>query len=211
MERYLEKEDIRAYTFNEQQTLPIDLQKQLQPEITADRLVIFLPGTARTCPNPNTTIPSGTLNFLIETRFRIQGIAVSRPATWRSSIENDHPDPGPLFVFSEGIEREAATLANFQEKMMEAGEESFRERPLLNYHLGYAVLSGMKRNGALASVIDGTDDSDTPYDRLFAAALALSKIVKSRTPKPRVAIILPPGRAGLVANGVVIDNQSVER
>lgn len=200
LQRYLDKEDVRTFTFNEQQGLPIDVQKQLQPEITADRLVVFVPGTARSCPNPNTTVPSPTLKFLIETRLRIQGIVVSRPTEWRSSLENDLPDPGPLFVFAEGIEHEACTLANFQEKMMEAGEESFRERPLLNYHLGYAVLAGMKRNGALACVIDGTDGSETPYDRILAAALALSKVIKARTEKPRVAIILPPGRAGLVAN-----------
>lgn len=193
LQRYLDKEGVRMVTFNEQQGLPIDLQKQLQPEIATDRLVIFIPGTARACPNPNTTVPSATLKFLIETRLRIQGIAVSRPTDWRSSIEDDLPDPGPLFVFAEGIEREASTLANFQEKMMEAGEESFRERPLLNYHLGYAVLIGMKRNGSLACVIDGTDGSETPYDRILAAALALSKVIKARTEKSRVAIILPPG------------------
>lgn len=204
LQRYLDKEDIRTFSFHEQQNLPIDLQKQLQPEITADRLIIFVPGTARACPNPNTTVPSATLKFLIETRLRIQGLAVSRPAAWRSSIESDLPDPGPLFAFAEGIEREASTLANFQEKMMEAGEESFRERPLLNYHLGYAVLLGMKRNGALANIIDGTDGSETPYDHILAAALPLSKVVKARTEKQRVAIILPPGRAGLVANIAVV-------
>ena len=42
LQRYLDKEDIRVFTFSEQQSLPIDLQKQLQPEISAERLVIFV-------------------------------------------------------------------------------------------------------------------------------------------------------------------------
>ena len=201
---YLDKDGIRAFVFDETTSLPIDLQKQLQPEIAADRLIIFVPGAARTCPNPNTTVPSRTLKFLVETRLRIHGIFVSRPSEWRSSIEEDLPDPGPLFVFAEGIEREAATLANLQEKMMEAGEESFRQRPILNYHLGYAILSGMKRQGAMAGIIDGADGSDTPYQRILAASLALSRVIKKRTAHPRVAIILPPGRAGLVANVAVL-------
>ena len=75
LQRYLDKEDIRTFSFHEQQNLPIDLQKQLQPEITADRLIIFVPGTARACPNPNTTVPSATQlgDPVSKATFQIQG------------------------------------------------------------------------------------------------------------------------------------------
>ncbi|MFT5403369.1 MAG: acyl-[acyl-carrier-protein]-phospholipid O-acyltransferase, partial [Verrucomicrobiales bacterium] len=127
-----------------------------------------------------------------------------RPHENRAGIEESLPDPGPLFVWAEPLEREAAHLANFQEKMLEVGNEAFREQSLLKLHLGFAVLSGLKRNGDSAGIIDGTDDSDTPYDRILAASLALSRVIKTRTSKDRVAILLPPGRAGFVANIAVL-------
>ena len=42
------------------------------------------------------------------------------------------------------------------------------------------------------------------YDKVLAAAIVLSKHLKEETAQPRVGIILPPGRAGLIANLAVL-------
>ena len=203
MRNYLEKDGITTLQFD-QQTKPVDLQKELQREINQDHLVIFVPGKSVTAPTPLTTIPSAVIKFLVDTRVRVQALAVDRPYLSRASIEEDDPDPGPVFSFAEALERESANLPNFQERLMDANETAFNRRRLLEKHLGYAVLQGLMKHGSTAELIDGSDKSETGYDRILAASIALSKVIKKRSGKNRVAIILPPGRAGFVANIAVL-------
>ncbi len=201
---YLENDGVTTLQFDARKDLPIDLQKALHQEIAKNRLVIFVPGRSRTCADPTTTIPSKLTEFLLETRVRVHGIFVARPFEARFPFEALAEDPGPVFVITEPLERESVTMANFQEKLMEAGVEAFQTRSFLGYHLGFAVLSGLKQSGATAGIIDGIDDSETPYDKILAASLALAKVIKKRTSKKRVGIILPPSRGGFVANIAVL-------
>ena len=201
---YLGKEGITTLQFNCRHTLPLDLGKELRRQMEEGHLVIFVPGKSRTCPKPATTIPSALLKFLLQTGVRVQCLVVDRPYEWRFAIEDDLPDPGPLFAFAPVMEEEAASLANFQEMMMEVWGEAFGQHALLGMHLGFAVLSGLKRSGATSGIIDGNDGSETPYGKILAASLALSNVIKSRTAKARVGIILPAGRGGMMANIAVL-------
>ena len=203
LRHYLEKDGVTTLQFD-QTTQAADLQKELQREINQNHLVIFVPGKSVTAPAPLTTIPSAVTKFLVETRVQVQALVVDRPHMSRASIEENDPDPGPVFSFAEALERESANLPNFLERLMEANEAAFKRRRLLGKHLGYAALQGLMKHGSNVSLIDGSDKSETGFDRVLAASLALSKLIKKRTDKKRVAVILPPGRAGFVANTAVL-------
>ena len=67
-----------------------------------------------------------------------------------------------------------------------------------------ALLEGLKKHGSKNRILDGSDDSELGFDRILAAAIVFSKFIKEETDKPRVAIVLPPGKAGLIANLAVL-------
>lgn len=203
---YLDREDQVLVRFDLKNSAESaeTLRNALRPLLDEGRLVIFVPGRARAIAYASSNIPSEQLKRVIDTGARLHGLVVEHGHQWRSAIEEETPDPGPTFAFTGALEGSEVTLANYQEKMMKLAADVFRRQKLMRHHLGYAVLAGMKRTGNANGVIDGTDGSQTPYDRILAASLALSKVVQKRTKKPRVGIILPPGRGGLVANVAVL-------
>ena len=66
-----------------------------------------------------------------------------------------------------------------------------------------ALLSGLKKHSK-TKVIDGSNDQEKSFEIILGAALAFAKHLKSETKKKRVAILLPPGPGGLIANLAVI-------
>ncbi|MFM2168215.1 MAG: hypothetical protein RIS79_2586, partial [Verrucomicrobiota bacterium] len=66
------------------------------------------------------------------------------------------------------------------------------------------VLLGLKKHGGSHYIVDGKDDKTLRYDKVLAAALALSRVVRRETKKSRVAVILPPGIGGLICNLAVL-------
>lgn len=67
-----------------------------------------------------------------------------------------------------------------------------------------ALLEGLKKHGSQNRILDGSDDSELSFDKILAAAISFSKFIKQETDKLRVAIVLPPGKAGLIANLAVL-------
>ena len=66
------------------------------------------------------------------------------------------------------------------------------------------MLRGLKKHGASTKIVDGVDDSELRYDKVLAASIALSKVIKKETGKKRIGILLPPGKGGLIANLAVL-------
>jgi acyl-[acyl-carrier-protein]-phospholipid O-acyltransferase/long-chain-fatty-acid--[acyl-carrier-protein] ligase len=66
------------------------------------------------------------------------------------------------------------------------------------------LLQGLKKHGSKNRIFDGADDSELGYDKILAIAIAFSKVIREETDQPRVAIVLPPGKGGLIANLAVL-------
>ena len=113
--------------------------------------------------------------------------------------------PYPVTVaFGEPLTAEQAAIATVRERFLELGEFCYQQRPMLRGHLGEACLRGLKRGQFDIGVIDGMDHSMLSRGMLLAAAIALSRYVKAECPRQRVAIVLPPGKAALIANLAVL-------
>src|SRR5207244_8609847 len=54
------------------------------------------------------------------------------------------------------------------------------------------------------AVVDGMDRSEMSRGMLLAVAITLSRYIRRECPRHRVAIVLPPGKAGLIANLAVL-------
>ena len=97
-----------------------------------------------------------------------------------------------------------ASIAAFQQNLYEAAEEAFSSRLAFKGSLAMALLDGLKKHGSSNKIVDGADDSEMSFANVLAASIAFSKTIRQETDNARVAIVLPPGKAGLIANLAVL-------
>ena len=85
------------------------------------------------------------------------------------------------------------------EAWMNASADEFAKHPMLSKSLARLLVEGLKHNPR-SELIDGMDRSHLNYAKLLGAALALSRELKKIVTEPRLGIILPPGKGGVIAN-----------
>lgn len=93
-----------------------------------------------------------------------------------------------------------ATRAQVHEELLKVGSDCFEQRCELRDHLARRALRGLKRSPFAKIVIDGTDGSVLTRGKLIGAGIALSRHLRKACPGRRLAIILPAGKAAVVAN-----------
>ena len=113
--------------------------------------------------------------------------------------------PYPVTIaFGEAIPHEKADIATVRERFLGLGEFCYQQRAMLRGHLGEACLRGLKKSAGRVAIVDGMDHRTMTGGTLLAAGIALSRHVKRECPRHRVAIVMPPGIGGLIANLAVL-------
>lgn len=113
--------------------------------------------------------------------------------------------PYPVTVaFGEPIPHEDADIAHVRERFLALGEYCYQHREPLRGHLGRSIIRGLRRRQFSTAVIDGLDHSKLSRGFLLAASIALSRWLATHSGTARVSIVMPPGKAGLIANLAVI-------
>ena len=200
---YLEKSGSGAM-FSRTDGNPAAAGAQLRPFLEGEGIIIYVPGRSTARNATPCHIPADHLRVLCGFGLPIQPLAIDFPRESRLATERPHSLPAVSITFAEPIAAGQGSPAFFRQRLLEAAEEAFRSRPLFKGSLAMALLEGLRKHGSRHKVIDGSDDSETSFDRILAAALAFSRYIREETDRPRVAIVLPPGRAGLVANLAVL-------
>lgn len=177
---------------------------RIQEAVAGGALVLYRPEAACTWPGCVTEVSSTRVAALAALGVPLLPVAVERPRDSALEIERAGGLPQSIIVPGQLLREADAAPARVLEEWLLGAEEAFSRRPLLRTHLGWAILRGIKRRGARATIIDGTDESSLTYFEVLAAACALSREIRRETQKPRVGVVLPPGRAGLIANLAVI-------
>ncbi|HEX8297377.1 MAG TPA: AMP-binding protein [Chthoniobacteraceae bacterium] len=109
--------------------------------------------------------------------------------------------PYPVSVaFGAPMTPEEADIALVRERFLELGEFCYQQRPELEGHLARACVRGLKKGQWHTAVIDGMDHSKLSSGMLLAAAIALSQRIKKDCASSRISIVLPPGKAAVLAN-----------
>jgi acyl-[acyl-carrier-protein]-phospholipid O-acyltransferase/long-chain-fatty-acid--[acyl-carrier-protein] ligase len=190
--------------FSCQDEAPAAAGRHLQGFLANGGVLIYVPG--RTTVRSGTTchIPAAHLRVLCGFGLPLLPIAVDCPRGSALGIERLAALPDAVMSIGLPVQAKDAGVAAFQQHLYEAAEEAFSTRPLFNGSLAMALLEGLCKNGSKNRIIDGADDTEMGYDRVLGAALALAKLIRRETDKPRVAIVLPPGKAGLIANLAVL-------
>jgi acyl-[acyl-carrier-protein]-phospholipid O-acyltransferase/long-chain-fatty-acid--[acyl-carrier-protein] ligase len=200
---YLEKSGTGAM-FSAADTAPVSAGSQLQPYLANNGILIFVPGRVAVRNATACHIPSAHLRVLCAFGLPILPIAIDCPQESSLCVERRSSLPASVFVIGHGIAATEANLAIYRQALLEAAAEAFSARSLFRGSLAMILLEGMKKHGSKNRIFDGADDSELAYGKVLAAAIAFSKVIKFETDQARVAIVLPPGKAGLIANLAVL-------
>lgn len=85
------------------------------------------------------------------------------------------------------------------EAWLEASAGEFARHPVLDYSVSRLLVEGMRRH-AQTLLIDGLDGSSLPFYKVLGVSMALARELKRTVKEPRLGIILPPGKGGVIAN-----------
>ena len=200
---YLQKSGSGAM-FSITDAAPASAGSQLQSSLANGGLLIYVPGRAATRNATTCHIPSSHLKTLCAFGLPILPVAIDCPRESSLCVERPSSLPVAVLSIANPIAAADASVASYQQAIFEAAEVAYSSRSLFKTSLAMVLLQGLKKHGPKNRILDGADDSELGYDKVLAAAIVFSKFIKEETDKPRVAIVLPPGKAGLIANLAVI-------
>ena len=183
---------------------PAAAGSQLNSYLADGGVLIFVPGQATVRHGTACHIPSAHLKTLCAFELPILPVAIDCPRESRLSIERPSSLPTAVISIGELVASKDASVARYLQALLEANEEAYSLRSLFKSSLAMVLLEGLKKHGSNNKILDGSDDSELGFDKILAAAIAFSKFIAEETDKPRVAIVLPPGKAGLIANLAVL-------
>jgi len=108
-------------------------------------------------------------------------------------------------AFGEPLNAEQADIATLREQLLKLGEFCYSQRPAFRGHIGRAALRGLKRHRFRTGLVDGMDGSKLVRGKVLGVAMTLARHLQRTYPdEPRIGVVLPPGKGGLVANLAVI-------
>ena len=177
-----------------------DSQREIAGLVNAGTLVIFVPGQASAQPAANLTIPRSTLQSLVDLDLPVQPVVVDHPRDSLLRVENPSRQRESVVVMLPVIAADSLTLPSLWEALLLGGMEAFDARPAMKGNITHFIVRGMKAFGSQAKLYDGADNTQTSYHKILAAAIVLSKEIRTFTKQPRIGIVLPPGRGAMIAN-----------
>ena len=181
-----------------------EVGRNLAPRLEEDGVLVFVPGEVACHPGNPCRIPPETLKALFALGLPVTPLSIDCPAENALAIDPKSKQPSAIFTFGEVIPPDHGSIARYREILLRCGEESFSSRPFLNEPLPVAVLRGLKKHASSKQDCERNHDNKLTFDKILGAAIALSREIKSATRKKRVGIILPPGKAGMIANVAVL-------
>ncbi|MBK1827145.1 AMP-binding protein [Haloferula rosea] len=199
---FLEQSESGA-AFSDSDSDPAAAGEQLKSSLEGNGVIIFIHGKANARAGTPCHIPGATMKTLGSFGLPLLPIGIEYPRESALTIERTASLPRAILAVGKLIPAEKASAATLRQSLLEVSEEAYASRPLFKGSLATALLEGLKKHSR-SKLFDGTDDSSIGFDRLLAAALVFSKHIREETDNPRVGIVLPPGKAGMVANLAVL-------
>jgi len=201
---YLDRDGVSAMSFSATDPDPKPLGDTLRAQISNGGVLIFFPGYVSALASECCHIPATTLRQLCALVLPTTPLSVSKPRDISSSPENTNRLPESILSFAPLIAAEDISAATWRQGLLAAEEAAFSSRSFLNESLPITLIAGLKKHGSTTTLFDGTDDSELTFDKILPTAIVLAGEIKLLTQKKRVGIVLPPGKAGMIANIAVL-------
>jgi acyl-[acyl-carrier-protein]-phospholipid O-acyltransferase/long-chain-fatty-acid--[acyl-carrier-protein] ligase len=178
-----------------------ELRSIIEPFRHKENTIIFVPAKASVKNGANFHFPSDNIRKILGLDIPIIPLFVEKVSETKLSIDNEK---GTIYSYGEILRESDLRIPSYQESLLKAGEEAFSSHEIFDDSLPYSIIKGLKRYGSKTTIFDGNDGTELVFTKVFAAAAALSRIIKKETQKNRVGIVLTPGRGGLIANLAVL-------
>ncbi len=201
MMKYMRSRGQEILSFNFRQADSRVLREQMLELMCRGLDIIYVPGIPNSIPGCLSDVPRP---------FMMQLAAL-------------HISPVPVFVgtFNEGLHKTYTSEGKYDwadililpklspgplpgervlEQWQQAGVTAFAHHPLLYTSAARLIVEGFRKYSKL-TLEDGIDGSSLPYGKLLGVAMALARYLKNTYPtEPRLGVILPPGKAGVISN-----------
>ncbi len=177
---------------------------ELKPLLGADGVALFIPRQVSVLKGSPLDILPETLATLCTSDVPLSPLAVHRAPDTQLAINSTKDEPASQMRFGDSLTGPTQTPSNLLQNTLIAAEACFSSRDFLKGSLSASLFRALSQHGDTCYVHDGNDDQRLSYARLQAASLALSDLILKRTTNKRIGIILPPGKAGLIANLAVL-------
>lgn len=103
--------------------------------------------------------------------------------------------------FGSPIEPGAGAVERARLDMLDLGAEAFRDRPSLERNVAHRALCSLSRRPWTRQLVDTFPmRRELSRGKLLGVALAYARVVRANCPDKRIAIALPPGAGGTIAN-----------
>ena len=178
-----------------------ELRSAIEPFKKKENTIIFIPSRTSVKNGANFYFPTDHLRKILELEISSVPIFIEKLSETKLSIDKGK---GTTHSYGKVLDKTNLTVSNYQESLLEAGEKAFSNHGIFNDSLAYSIIKGLKIYGAKTTIFDGNDGTELVFTKVFAAAAALSRIIREETKKNRVGIVLTPGKGGLVANLAVL-------
>lgn len=200
-QNYFAEQSAEAIAFSINDANLEKIGAQLKSDLGENGIAIFIPGHVNALRGAASHIDAATLDALCKLKLPITPLAIHESEQTR--LKTTSGPATTFFSFMPEISADEVNPAKWQQANLLGISEAFDQRAFLKESLGYNLLKGLKINSSV-KIVDGTNDQERTYGVILGIALAFAKHLKGQTKKKRVAIILPPGVGGLVANLAVI-------
>ena len=178
-----------------------ELRSIIEPIRNKENTIIFIPARTSVKNGANFYFPTDHLRKILGLGIPSIPIFIEKLSETKLSIDKEKVT---THSYGKALKEDDLTVSNYQESLLEAGEKAFSNHSIFNDSLAYSIIVGLKNYGSRTTVFDGNDGTELVFTKVFAAAAALSRIIKKETQKDRVGIVLTPGKGGLVANLAVL-------
>ena len=203
MRGYLEKSGSGAM-FAADDAAPASAGSQLKAYLDQSGVLIYVPGRTAVRNASSCHVPASHLRAMCAFGLPVLPIAIDCPRESSLSVERRSSLPTSVFSIAKPIAAADCSVGTYLQRLLEAAESAYSQRPIFKGSLAMTLLEGLKKHGTKNRIFDGSDDSELTYEKILAVAIVFSKFIKEETDQPRVAIVLPPGKAGLIANLAVL-------
>lgn len=196
--RCLPQEKVISFNFRSSQSR--SLRERLLTHLQAGCNIIFLPGKPVSIMGCISDVPKPFLMQLGALHISPVPVFVGfyRKSIWQAFTSDRKYDWAALHILPK-LSPGPRTGERTMEAWLAASSLEYERHPLLDKSLARLLVEGM-RGYAGSELIDGMDGSHTSYGMLLGAAMALARELKKLVAQPRLGIILPPGKGGVVAN-----------
>ncbi|MCP4849923.1 MAG: AMP-binding protein [Verrucomicrobiaceae bacterium] len=178
-----------------------DLKDKIGLLFAEEKKILFVPGAVTCQRGANFQVPVATQKLILDTRANVIPLFIEKLSEVNLRIGHSG---GTSIAYGKLLEGETTTPAGYHEELLIAAERAFNNHAILEGNLTRSIILGLKESGSNTMVHDGNDSSSLRFDKLFAAAAALSRLICRKSNRKRIGIVLPPGKGGLVANLAVL-------